>query len=147
MGTMASQITSLAIVYSTGNSCANQRKHQSSASLGFVREIHRWPVNSPIRWPVTRKIFPFDDVIMMMQGVGTLMVNLCRQCLWYRSSCHRVLCPFHGCICCILHQSIQKTLLEVEVNTEGSDGSIWVPGYRSVQGKIRVSLEHENLSV
>ena len=38
--------------------------HQSSASLAFVRGIHRWPVNSPHKWPVTRKMFPFDDVIM-----------------------------------------------------------------------------------
>ena len=44
-------------------SCADQRKHQSSASLAFVRGIHRWPVNSPHKWPVTRKMFPFDDVI------------------------------------------------------------------------------------
>ena len=40
------------------------RKHQSSASLAFVRGIHRWPVNSQHKWPVTRKMFPFDDVIM-----------------------------------------------------------------------------------
>ena len=64
MGIMASQITSLTIVYSTVYSGADQRKHQSSASLAFVREIHRWPVNSPHKWPVTRKMFPFDDVIM-----------------------------------------------------------------------------------
>ena len=43
---------------------ADQRKHQSSASLAFVLGIHRWPVNSPHKWPVTRKMFPFDDVIM-----------------------------------------------------------------------------------
>ena len=64
MGTMASQITSLAIVYSTVYSGADQRKHQSSASLAFVRGIHRRPVNSPHKWPVTRKMFPFDDVII-----------------------------------------------------------------------------------
>ena len=46
---------------------ADQRKHQSSALLAFVRGIHRWPVNSPHKWPVTRKIFPFDDVIMGWQ--------------------------------------------------------------------------------
>ena len=45
-------------------SYANQRKHQSSASLAFVRGIHREPVNSPHKWPVTRKMSPFDDVIM-----------------------------------------------------------------------------------
>ena len=63
MGVMASQITSLTIVCSTVYSGANQRKHQSSASLAFVRGIHRSPVNSLHKWPVTRKMFPFDDVI------------------------------------------------------------------------------------
>ena len=62
MGAMASQITSLTIVYSTVHSGTDQRKHQSSASLTFVQGIHRWPVNSPHKWPVTRKTFPFDDV-------------------------------------------------------------------------------------
>ena len=66
VGAMASQITSLTIVYSTVYSGADQRKHQSSASLAFVRGIHRWPVNSPYKWPVTRKLFPFNDVIMFM---------------------------------------------------------------------------------
>ena len=65
MGTVASQITSLTVVYSTVYSDADQRKHQSSASLAFVWGIHRGPVNSPHKWPVTRKMFPFDDVIMI----------------------------------------------------------------------------------
>ena len=64
MGAMASQITSLTIVYSTVYSSADHRKHQSSASLAFVQGIHRWPVNSPHKWPVTREMFPFDDVII-----------------------------------------------------------------------------------
>ena len=64
MGEIASQVTSLTIVYSTVYSDADQRKHQSSASLAFVRGIHRSPVNSPYKWPVTRKMYPFDDVIM-----------------------------------------------------------------------------------
>ena len=64
MGTMASQITSLPIVYSTVYSDADQRKHESSASLAFARGIHRGPMNSPHKWPVTRKMFPFDDIIM-----------------------------------------------------------------------------------
>ena len=42
MSKMASQITRLMIVYSTVYSSADQRKHQSSASLAFVRGIHRW---------------------------------------------------------------------------------------------------------
>ena len=64
MGEVASQITNLTIVYSTVDSDPNQRKHQSSASLAFVRGIHRGPVNSPHKWPVTQKMFTFDDVIM-----------------------------------------------------------------------------------
>ena len=64
IGTMASQITRVMIVYSSVYSGADQRKHQRSASLAFVRGIHRGPVNSPHKWPVTRKMFPFDDVIM-----------------------------------------------------------------------------------
>ena len=64
MSAIVYQITSLTIVYSTVYSNADQRKHQSSASLAFVRGIHRGPVNSPHKGPVTRKMFPFDDVIM-----------------------------------------------------------------------------------
>ena len=63
MGAIASQITSLASVYSAVWLGKDQRKHQSSASLAFVRGIHRRPVNSPHIGPVTRKMFPFDDVI------------------------------------------------------------------------------------
>ena len=57
---MASQITSLTIV----QTLTDERKQQSSASLAFVRGIHQWPMNSPHKWPVTRKMFLFDDVIM-----------------------------------------------------------------------------------
>ena len=65
MTDIASQITSLTIVYSSVYSGADQSKHQSPASLAFVRGIHRGLVNSPHKWPVTRKMFPFDDVIMI----------------------------------------------------------------------------------
>ena len=68
MTTMASQITSLTIVYSTVYSGADQRKHQSSESLAFVRGIHRGPGNSPHKWPATPKMFPFDDVIMILRN-------------------------------------------------------------------------------
>ena len=64
MSKMASQITSLTIVYSTVDSGADQRKHQSSSSLAFVQGIHQWPVNSRHKGPVMSKMFPFDDVIM-----------------------------------------------------------------------------------
>ena len=73
----ASQITSLTIVYSAVYSGADQRKHQSSASLAFVRGIHRRPVNSPRKGPVTRKMFPFDDVIMRWQNIDWSMKSYC----------------------------------------------------------------------
>ena len=63
-GAMASRITSFTIVYKTDYSSADQIKHQSSASLAFVRGIHRWPVYSPHQWPVTQKMFSFGDIIM-----------------------------------------------------------------------------------
>ena len=50
--------------FSEANSSADQRKRQSSASLAFVRGIHRRPVNSQHKGPVTWKIFSFDDVII-----------------------------------------------------------------------------------
>ena len=56
---MSSQITDVSLVHSTVRS--DQRKHQSSASLAFVRETHRWPVDSRHKGPVTQKIFPFDQ--------------------------------------------------------------------------------------
>ena len=70
------RLTGVSIVYSTFCLSADQRNYQSSASLAFVRGIHRWPVNSPHKGPVTRKMFPFDDVIMndycLAEGVHTL---------------------------------------------------------------------------
>ena len=66
MSAMASQITSLTIIYSTGYSGPDQGKHQSSASLAFVRGIHRSPVNFPHKGPVTRKMLTFDDVVMVL---------------------------------------------------------------------------------
>ena len=64
MGVMASQITSLTNVFSTVYSGTDQRKHKNSVSPALVRGIHRWPVNSPHKGPVTWKMFPFNDVIM-----------------------------------------------------------------------------------
>ena len=76
MGAMASQITSLPIVYSTVYSGADQRKHQNSASLTFVWGIQRWPVNSPHKWPMTRKMVPFDDVIMLYIYTYILIITV-----------------------------------------------------------------------
>ena len=57
----------LTIVCSTVYAGTDQRKHQGSASLAFVRGINLWQVNSPHKGPVTRKMFPFDDVIMPLR--------------------------------------------------------------------------------
>ena len=95
MSTTASQITSLTIVYSAIYSRADQIKHQSSASLAFVRGIHRSPVNSPHKGPVTRKMFTFDDVIMhfshgargvtmwYQNNIFVLLIN-CKRCRYSR---------------------------------------------------------------
>ena len=64
MNAIASEITSRRFVNSTVYSGADRGKHESSASLAFVRGIHRGPVDSTHKWPVTRKMFPFDDVII-----------------------------------------------------------------------------------
>ena len=76
MGATASQITSITIVYSTVYSGSDQWKHKSSASLAFVRGIHRWPVNSPHKGPVTRNIFPFHDVIMQLEWIESMKDTL-----------------------------------------------------------------------
>ena len=64
MRAMASQTTSVSVVCLTVCSCGHHRKHQSFASLAFVREIQRRPVDSPPKGPVTRGMLPFDEVIM-----------------------------------------------------------------------------------
>ena len=81
MSAIASQLTSLTIVYSIVYSDAVQRNHQSSASLAFVWGIHRGSVNSPHKGPVTRKMFPFDDVIM----AAVLLVNHTCEFMWTRA--------------------------------------------------------------
>ena len=70
------------IVCSTVCSGADQRKHQSAASLDFVRGIHRWPVDSPHKGPVTRKIVPFDDVIMQCWVLKKSSCR-CSSCIFY----------------------------------------------------------------
>ena len=56
---------------------SNHQPHNLKHSFGrrekktlmlCVRRIHQWPVNSPHKWPVTRKMCPLDDVIMTQSG-------------------------------------------------------------------------------
>ena len=76
MNAMASPITSLTIVYSTIYPGADQRKHQSPASLAFVRGIHWWPVKSPHKGPVRQEMFPFYDVIMAPSSSACCLLGL-----------------------------------------------------------------------
>ena len=76
MGVMASQNTSLTFVYSTVYSGADQRKHHSPAPLAFVRGIHRVTGH---KWPVTRKMFPFDNIIMSVYG--SVCMCVCWMCV------------------------------------------------------------------
>ena len=99
MGAIASKITSLTIVYSAVYSDADQSgKHQSSALLAFVRGIHRGPVNSPHKCPITRKMFPFDDVIMpqrvyFLQIAGCASSHTRPPCLRQKSALAGSACP------------------------------------------------------
>ena len=120
MRAIAPQITGVSIVYSNACLCADQRKHQSSASLAFVRGIQRSPVNSPLKGPVTRKLFPFDDVIMGIPGYqldttwefGVTVAELmffCHSCNW--SIAHMYT---HNCILDdILFKLLEKFLMRL----------------------------------
>ena len=105
MSSMASQIASLTIFYSTVYSGADQRKPQSSASLVFKRGIHRWSVNTPHRGPVTQKMFPFDDVIMLQLQLyphGFTQIDAVDPCkemlalLEKKQIYNRIICDFLG---------------------------------------------------
>ena len=74
MDPLASKITSVSIVYSTVCPGADQRKHQSPASLTFVRGIHWWLVYFPNKGPVTQKVYPLHDVII--NKMSSAMINL-----------------------------------------------------------------------
>ena len=74
---MASQITGVSIVYSTVLQAQIRENIKVPRHWQFVREIHRWPVNAPHKRPVTRKMFPFDDVILYHQSaVPALLTNI-----------------------------------------------------------------------
>ena len=77
-----SEITDVSSVYSIVSAGADQRQHQSSASLAFVRGIHRWSVSSPHIGPATRKMFPLDEVIMTIQNKSRWMMLGMSACKW-----------------------------------------------------------------
>ena len=134
---MASQITSLAILYSIVYSDADQRKHQTSASLAFVRGIHRSPVNSPHKWPVTRKMFPFDDVIMVkVSSAAYILFGSCVPYVYYvcvYMFCNMLLCYvfapsllFVLCILCYTRQYTFRMIMALLT------GIVYICIYRNV---------------
>ena len=127
MGAIASQITSLTIVYPTVYSDTDQRKHQSSASLAFVRGNFtgdRWIF--PAQRPVTRRMFPLDDVIMEQYLASNIHMN---------------------CALCVYHWSLSPTSLLINhtvvpvpilINLTGIDKlNIWVH-----VGPLRTTIDH-----
>ena len=97
MSMIVSQITSVSIVCSTVYSGTDRRKHQSSASLAFVRGIHWWPVDSPHKGKVRRKMFPLDDVIVLKMPVPYIDVARTWPLLTVEKSCHLTV-GLHGAV-------------------------------------------------
>ena len=85
MSLMVSQITCVATVCSTVCSGEDERKHQSSVSLVFVRGIHWWLVNSPHQGPVTRRMFHL--MTLSCKGLNTASNGK----FWHGSNCHCIL--------------------------------------------------------
>ena len=70
-----------------GRLCRRQSKKTSKLRVtGLCVGIHRWPVNSPHKCIVTRKMFPFDDVIMPSEGLSDDAVN--SVLYWQLRRCH-----------------------------------------------------------
>ena len=72
MGGVASQVTGVSIICSPVCLGADQRIHQSTVWWAVEKGIHRWPVDSPPKGPVTRKMVPFDDVIMYKEQLESM---------------------------------------------------------------------------
>ena len=95
MGTIASQIISLTIVFWTVYLDTDQRTRQSSASLAFVRGIHRRH-----KWPLTRKMCPFDDVVMKsdtVKPISQIRRDMCLLLIQFISSFAQALTLYVPC--------------------------------------------------
>ena len=101
MGAKASQITSLTIVYSTVYSGTDQRKHQSSTSLALGH-----------KGPVTRKMIPFDDVIMQYVDRGQALVEISNASdetkLGHGYAISYILHRLLGCKCALASKSLNS---------------------------------------
>ena len=132
MSAMASQITSRAIVYSAAYSSADQRKHQSSASLAFVRGIHRWLVNSPHKGPVTRKMLHFHGAIMdsVIRGPRTSASTI-----YYEN---KTMCVF--AFICIIQWHSEMFSFKCKNNMRHVCHACWLPGKTKPQNSGKLIL-------
>ena len=76
-----------------------RRKSMKTSKLrvtGLCRGIHRWPVNSSYKWPVTRKMFRFDDVTM----------DWCWQCVNYTIEADTIRSPMNYSVWCLYRSLI-----------------------------------------
>ena len=135
MDAIASQVTSLTIVYSTVYSRADYRKHQSSASLAIVRVIHQGPVISPHKWPVTRKMFPFDDVIMLCFLCGQYFLPAVYITLTYNSSMQEWI--MQG-----LQHKLQKSCLRCKKNSWHVESSYIVNRVRYINNVTKIGVPY-----
>ena len=138
MKAVASQITAATIIYSTVCSGADQIKHGSSESLAFARVSNRWPVNSPYTWPVTRKMFPFDDGII----VECLAAAMAESCHTYEprhvSGFNHTWIVFFFNICVAI---IRYFILCVAKNVSNVYGS---PRWPTIPDKREYTINHQS---
>ena len=107
------QIHASATVCSAVCSGVHKKKYHSSASLTLMREIHRWPMGSPQKRPVTQKLFPSDDV-MQKSFVESVMVTVASLVSWEESSATGVLS--FGFLCTI-HPPFQDNIISYSHGT------------------------------
>ena len=75
-----------------------RRRSKKTSKLrvtGLCAGIHRGPVNSPHKWPVTRKMFPFDDVIIPGNTVSVSTVTFMMSTVTvhlFKSHCVNLFC-------------------------------------------------------
>ena len=115
MGTIASRMTSRTVVYSSVYSGADQRKHQSSASLAFVRGIHgdffainatclQQHIRAQIQWPTHNdKAF-----FILMHKINQVMASL-------MCSLKRLNKTKNITIVCILYDAISNIQISLEI--------------------------------
>ena len=92
MSMMASQITGVSIVCFAVCSGTDQRKHQSSMSLVFVRGIHQSLVDSPHKGPVMQKMFPSAAVVVMLHVIIWFTVLHYNSTDWSSRAADRLCC-------------------------------------------------------